>query len=74
MVDRGIPLKKTVVLCYFLTALYAFIGVVLALTTSIRTIYAVFVYAAVFLVSAVIIWKKGYLKMEGLRGAIRAKP
>jgi len=71
MIDRGIPLKKTVVLCYFLTALYAFIGVALALTTAIRTIYAFFIYVAVFVVSGLVIWKKGYLRMEGLRGAVR---
>jgi hypothetical protein len=28
-------------------------------------------YIIVFVVSALIIWRKGYLKMEGLRGALR---
>jgi len=32
------------------------------------------VYVLVFAVSGVIVWKKGYLKMEGLRGAIRKQP
>jgi len=31
------------------------------------------VYVFVFVASAIIVWKKGYLKMEGLRGAIRRK-
>jgi hypothetical protein len=42
----------------------------MGITTAIRTIYAIFVYLALFLISAVVIWKKGYLKMEGLRGAV----
>jgi UDP-GlcNAc:undecaprenyl-phosphate GlcNAc-1-phosphate transferase len=67
MIDRGIPLKKTVAICYVLTAVYAVIGVTMS---QIRTRYAAVVYVIVFAVSAVIVWKKGYLKMEGLRGAI----
>lgn len=70
MIDRGISLKKTVVICYFLAGLYAIIGLTMS---QIRTRYAVFVYLAVVIVSAVVIWKKGYLKMEGLRGAIKAE-
>lgn len=66
MIDRGIPLKKTVGICYLLAALYAFIGVAIS---QIRTRYAVFVYVAVFVISAVVIWKMDFLKMEGLRGA-----
>jgi UDP-GlcNAc:undecaprenyl-phosphate GlcNAc-1-phosphate transferase len=67
MIDRGIPLKKTVAICYVLAGTYAVIGVAMS---QIRTRYAAFVYVLVFAVSAVIVWKKGYLKMEGLRGAI----
>jgi len=70
MIDRGIPLKKTVMISYLLTVFYAVFGVGMGITTAIRTIYAVFIYAALFLISALVIWKKGYLKMEGLRGAI----
>ena len=66
MVDRGIGLKKTVMICYLLAGLYAFIGVAIS---QIRTRYAVFVYIAVFVISAVVIWKMDFLKMEGLRGA-----
>ncbi len=68
MIDRGIPLKKTVAICYLLAGIYAIIGL---LMSQIRTRYAAVVYVIVFVVSALIVWKKGYLKMEGLRGAIR---
>ena len=68
MVDRGVPLKKTVAICYALAGIYAGIGLVMS---QIRTRYAAIVYTFVFVASAIIVWKKGYLKMEGLRGAIR---
>ena len=68
MIDRGIPLKKTVTICYVLAGVYALIGLVMS---QIRTRYAAVVYIFVFAVSAFIVWKKGFLKMEGLRGAIR---
>ncbi len=67
MIDRGIPLKKTVTICYVLAGAYALIGVAMS---QIRTRYAAVVYVIVFAVSAIIVWKKGYLRMEGLRGAI----
>ncbi len=68
MVDRGIALKKTVVICYVLAGIYAVIGLVMS---QIRTRYAAVVYVVVFIISGVMVWKKGYLKMKGLRGAIR---
>ena len=68
MIDRGIPLKKTVKICYFLAGMYAVIGLTMS---QIRTRYAVVVYVVVFVVSGVVVWKKGFLKMEGLRGAIQ---
>jgi UDP-GlcNAc:undecaprenyl-phosphate GlcNAc-1-phosphate transferase len=68
MIDRGIPLKRTVAICYVLAALYALIGLAMS---QIKTRYALIVYVIVFVVSAIVVWKKGYLKMEGLRGAIR---
>lgn len=67
MLDRGIPLKKTVAICYALAAMYALTGIVMS---QIRTRYASIVYVLVFAVSGYVVWKKGYLKMEGLRGAI----
>ncbi len=68
MIDRGIPLKRTVAICYGLAGIYALIGVVMS---QIRTMYALIVYIVVFAVSALVVWKKGYLKMEGLRGAVK---
>jgi len=68
MIDRGIPLRKTVAICYGLTAMYAAIGVVMS---RIRTRYALVVYIIVSIISGIVVWKKGFLKMEGLRGAIR---
>ncbi|MFC1738537.1 glycosyltransferase family 4 protein [Planctomycetota bacterium] len=70
MLDRGITLRKTVAICYLLAAGYAVIGL---LMSQIRTRYAAVVYIVVFVVSALVIWKKGYLKMKGLRGAVRKK-
>jgi len=71
MIDRGIPLKKTVAISYVLASIYAIIGLVMGLTTKIKTWpYAVIVYVSVFIISGLVVWKKGYLKMEGLRGAI----
>ena len=67
MIDRGIPLKKTVAICYVLAAVYAGIGLVMS---QIPTRYAAGVYVLVFLISALVVWRKGYLKMEGLRGAV----
>jgi UDP-GlcNAc:undecaprenyl-phosphate GlcNAc-1-phosphate transferase len=68
MIDRGIPLRKTVIMCYLLAGLYAFIGIAIS---QIRTRYAVFVYVIVFAVSALLVWKLDFLKMEGLHGARR---
>ncbi len=68
LIDRGIPLRKTVVICYGLAGLYAAIGITMS---QIRTRYALVVYVLVMIVSAVVIWKKGYLKMHGHRGAVQ---
>lgn len=70
MIDRGIPLEKTVTISYILAGLYAIIGLMMS---QIRTRYAAVVYVLVFVVSALVVWRKGYLKMEGLRGAIHKK-
>lgn len=70
MIDRGMPLKKTVAVCYVLAGIYALIGLVMS---QIRTWYAAGVYVLVFVVSGLVIWKKGYLQMEGLRGARRRR-
>jgi UDP-GlcNAc:undecaprenyl-phosphate GlcNAc-1-phosphate transferase len=68
MIDRGIPLKKTVAICYLLAALYAIVGLFMS---QIRTRYAAIICAVVVIISALVVWKKGFLKMKGLRGAIQ---
>lgn len=70
MIDRGMPLKKTVAICYAVAGMYALIGLVMS---QIRTRYALVVYAVVCICSAYVVWKKGYLKMEGLRGVVPKK-
>jgi len=70
MIDRGIPLKKTVFICYGVAGLYALIGLAMS---QIRTRYAAVVYILVFAISALTIWRKGYLRMEGLRGLVPSK-
>jgi len=60
MIDRGIPLKKTVAICYALAAAYALVGIIMS---QIRTRYALIVYIIVIVISAIVVWKKGYLKM-----------
>jgi UDP-GlcNAc:undecaprenyl-phosphate GlcNAc-1-phosphate transferase len=68
MIDRGLSLKKTVAICYILSAMYAIIGVAMS---QIKTRHAIIVYIMVFIISAIVVWQKGYLKMEGLRGAVK---
>jgi UDP-GlcNAc:undecaprenyl-phosphate GlcNAc-1-phosphate transferase len=67
MIDRGVPLRKTVAVCYALAALYAVVGLAMS---QIRTRYAAVVCIVAVVASAFIVWRKGYLKMEGLRGAV----
>lgn len=59
MIDRGIPLKRTVAICYGLAGFYALTGVVMS---QIRTRHAVVVYLLVATASALIVWRKGYHK------------
>lgn len=68
LMDRGYGLSKTVKISYFIAATYAVIGLAMS---QIRTRYALIVYVLVFIASALIIWEKGFLKMDGLRGAIK---
>ena len=70
MIDRGISLNRTVGICYVLAGLYASLGI---LTSMIQTRYAFFVCVLIFLVSFLVVWWMGFLKMEGLRGAIHKK-
>jgi len=71
MIDRGLSLRQTVAVCYLLAGLYAALGLFMS---QIRTRYAVAAYVLVFAVSALVIWRKGFLRMEGLRGAVRKEP
>jgi UDP-GlcNAc:undecaprenyl-phosphate GlcNAc-1-phosphate transferase len=68
MIDRGLSLKATVIICYLSAGMYALIGVAMS---QIRTRYAIIVYVVVSVISAIVVWQKGYLKMEGLRGAVK---
>jgi UDP-GlcNAc:undecaprenyl-phosphate GlcNAc-1-phosphate transferase len=68
MIDRGIPLNRTVGICYLLAGLYAFAGLLISL---LPTRYAFVACAVIFAISFLTVWKLGFLKMEGLRGAIR---
>ena len=68
MIDRGIPLRRTVAICYALAGMYALIGLVMS---QIKTRYALVVYIVVFALSGIVVWIMGFLKMKGLRGAIR---
>lgn len=71
LMDRGLSLKATVKICYALAGLYAAIGLIMS---QIRTRYALAVHLIVFGTSAVVVCKKGFLKMAGIRGAIRKGP
>ena len=68
MMDRGMSLKKTVTICYLLAGMYAVTGLIMS---QIRTRYAVIVLVLVIVNSGVIVWKEGFLRMEGLRGAVK---
>lgn len=68
LIDRGMSLEKTVALCYVLAGVYALIGITMS---QIRTRYALIVYVIVFIVSAMVVWKKGFFKMKGHRGTIQ---
>ena len=67
MIDRGVPLRRTVTICYGLAGLYALIGLTMS---QLRTRYAVVVGLLTAAVSALAVRRKGYLRMQGLRGAI----
>jgi UDP-GlcNAc:undecaprenyl-phosphate/decaprenyl-phosphate GlcNAc-1-phosphate transferase len=70
MIDRGLSSRKTVTICYGVAGCYALIGL---LVSQIRTRYGVIVCLCTFIASGAIVWRAGYLKMEGLRGAPRTR-
>jgi len=71
LIDRGISLSKTVIICYFLAGMYALSGLIIS---QIRNISAFWVYLVIIIISGIVIWKKGFLQMAGLRGAIQKNP
>ncbi len=68
MIDRGIPLKKTVIINYILAGVFAVIGLIIAIF--VRTRYAIFVDIVIFLICFIYLGVNGYYRMEGLRGAV----
>ena len=68
MMDRRMSLKRTVTVCCCLAGVYVLIGLIIS---RMRTRYALMVCVVVLIISGVVVWKKGFLKMEGLRGAIQ---
>jgi UDP-GlcNAc:undecaprenyl-phosphate GlcNAc-1-phosphate transferase len=69
MIDRGVPLNWTVGICYALAGFYALLGISISM---IRTRYTLIAGVVIFLISFLIVWAVGFLKMEGLRGAIQS--
>ncbi len=57
MIDRGTPLRKTVMICYVLAGLYAVIGL---LMSRVQTCHAIAVGVLTIAVSALVVWRKGY--------------
>ena len=70
LIDRGIPLNRTVGICYALAGLYAIAGILISM---IKTRYGFIACPLIFLVSFLVVWRMGFLKMEGLRGAVHKK-
>ncbi len=68
MIDRGMSLKRTVVINYVLSGIFAIIG--LSIAIFMRTRYAVFVDVVVFAICFAYLGVKGYYRMEGIRGAV----
>ncbi|MBN2019137.1 MAG: undecaprenyl/decaprenyl-phosphate alpha-N-acetylglucosaminyl 1-phosphate transferase [Sedimentisphaerales bacterium] len=66
MVDAGLAVKKTVNLCYVFSAGYALAGVAVS---QLPLLWAIVASCAVAVTSWLIVWRKGYLKMAGIRGA-----
>jgi len=66
MVDRGLSIRKAVSVCYGLTVVYGLVGLVIGI---LPLLSALIMCAAAVLISAAVVWRKGYLNMTGLRGA-----
>jgi UDP-GlcNAc:undecaprenyl-phosphate GlcNAc-1-phosphate transferase len=68
MMDRGMPLNKTVAACCTLAGIYVLVGLVIS---QVEIRFALMVCMVVLIISGAVVWRKGFLKMEGLRGAIQ---
>ena len=61
MIDRGLPLRTTVGLCYGLAGLYALIGLIMS---QMRTRQVLLVLLVVFIGSGLIVWRTGHFDRE----------
>jgi hypothetical protein len=69
MIDKGLSRRKTVMICYGLTGAYVLVGLTMS---QIRLRYASIVYLFVLIASGLVVWRKGYFRMSGLRGIPRS--
>ena len=60
LMDRGVPLRRSVHICYLLAGVYALIGLAVS---QIRFRYAVGVFGLVVIVSALMVWWRGFLQI-----------
>ena len=68
MMDRGLSHKKTVSLCYGLSSVYVFVGLVMS---QMGLVISVLLASLVVIASGIVIWHRGLLKMTGLRGTVQ---
>lgn len=68
MRDRGMSIRKTVAICCGTAGIYVLAGILGCLM---YIVYATVFYILVAVISAIVVWKKGYLKMDGLRGVVK---
>ncbi len=68
IMDRGQSQQKTVALCYSLCLLFVLIGLFMSL---LHVVYGGLLACLVLVLSGVVVWRKGFLEMKGLRGAIQ---
>ncbi len=69
MIDRGIPLRQTVVINYLLAAMYAVLGLCSAIF--LRASRAIFFDAFIIVMSFIIVGWRGYFRMSGYRGLVQ---
>ena len=68
IMDRGLPLKRTVAWCYGLSGAYVVTGLIMS---QVGLTVSVLLVGLVVVVSSIVVWRRGFLQMRGLRGAIR---